>query len=82
MTLTTHHLPITFTVAEGGLGHAMARLLRLYPRWASARLNRALAAELTDEQLADAGLRRAALDGNIPAIEVSVSLMAGLMSMR
>lgn len=82
MTLATHHTPIPLTRSDTGLEHAFARLRSLYLRWGGARLNQVLAVELTDEQLADAGLDRAALKGNVPVIEVPVRVMVGLMSMR
>src|SRR5262249_4993677 len=82
MILIARHTPIPSILSEAGLGHAIARLRSIYLRWDTARLNRAFAAELTDEQLADAGLHRAALSGNVPVIEVSASLIAELMSMR
>jgi uncharacterized protein YjiS (DUF1127 family) len=82
MTLAAHHTPIPFTRNETGLECAFARLRSLYLRWSTARLNRPLAVELTDRQLADAGLDRAALNGNVSVTEIPVSVMMGLMSMR
>ena len=82
MTLATHHTPISFTRSEIRLERAFARLRSLYLRWSTARLNRALAVELTDKQLADAGLHRTDLNGNVPVTQVPASVMVELMSMR
>ncbi|WP_046868410.1 hypothetical protein [Microvirga massiliensis] len=82
MTLATHHTPIPFARSKTGLEHAFARLQSVYLRWGTARLNRALAAELSDKQLADAGLNQTALNGNVPVTLVPASVVAELMSMR
>jgi uncharacterized protein YjiS (DUF1127 family) len=82
VTLATYHTPIPSDRSETGTEHAFARLRSLYLRWGTARLNRTLAAELTDEQLADAGLHRAALDGNVPFTQAPASVMVALMSLR
>lgn len=78
MSLAIHHSPIPFARSEIGLERAFARLRSLYQRWGAARLNRALAAELTDEQLADSGLYRTTVTGRVPVIEVPASVMAEL----
>jgi uncharacterized protein YjiS (DUF1127 family) len=82
MTLATRHTPLPFARSGTGPDRAFARLRSLHPRWGAVRLSRALAVELTDEQLADAGLRRIALNGRVPAAEVPASVMVALMSMR
>lgn len=82
MTLMTHHNPIPFTRSETGSERAFARLRRLGRHWSTARRNRALAVERTDEQLADVGLHRAALTGNVAVLEVPAGLVVKLMSMR
>jgi uncharacterized protein YjiS (DUF1127 family) len=82
MTLATPHTPIPFPRTETGLERVFASLWSVYLRWGTARLNRALAVELSDKQLADAGLNRAALNGNAPVTDVPASVVVELMSMR
>jgi uncharacterized protein YjiS (DUF1127 family) len=82
MTLPTHHTPTPFAPTETGLKRAFASLWSVHLRWGTARLNRALAVELSDKEINDVGLNRAALNGNAPVTEVPASVMVELMSMR
>lgn len=69
-------------VAPASLGRPFTEIADAYRRWRLDRHNRQIVAELTDAQLGDAGIDRAAVHGNGPSLEVTAGLMTNLMSMR